>query len=214
MTISWNNNKQTNHLLVLLSKHSTLLVLPLSVKPPTAKILSSMTAVAKDERPVRMLGITIHVFVLGSYLSQLRLPFPPLPPAHKYILHQDALYNSGLPHSISSVLLHNVSLARPVKKFPGLNGITKLIYHYVHKTQSLGPSHKPFLTPLLVLSSQLRLCIGSCPLHHVSLYISYCIRLILRKVLLLKFVIRYKKAMNAIHKTGYMLFSKSRQIHT
>jgi hypothetical protein len=86
-----------------------------------------------------MLGISVHLFVLGSYLSPfgLRSYLSPLdipgvvtPPACKYILHYVALYKNVLPNelvltAVSSVLLHNLSLAQLVMKFLAVNGTTK-----------------------------------------------------------------------------------------
>jgi hypothetical protein len=97
-------------------------------------------------------------------------------------------------------MLHNLSLAQLVKKFLPVNGTTRLIYYYVHKTDPLGLSHTPFLKSPVILSVHLNLCITTCPFHHVSLYISYCIHLIPWNVLLLKFLIRYTKAINDKHK--------------
>jgi hypothetical protein len=159
-----------------------------------AKILSSMTTVAAKLRRVRMLGISVHLFVLGSYLSPfglrsylspLHIPALASPPAYKYISHHVALYKYVLPNelvltAVSSVLLHNLSLAQLVTKFLAVNGTTKWIFYCVHKTQPFGSSHIPFLKSSLILSSHLHLYIRSFPFHHVSLYISYCTHLILR----------------------------------
>jgi hypothetical protein len=108
------SNKQTNHWLALLLKDSTVLMVLLPLKPPMAKILSSMTAVANLLRRERMRGMSVHFFVLGSYLSPQRTSNLPDPPAYKYILHHVSLYKNGLPNelfltAISSILLHYVT---------------------------------------------------------------------------------------------------------
>jgi hypothetical protein len=58
-----------------------------------------MTAVANLKRGVRMLGISVHVSVLGSYFSAQRQSIK-APPAYKYILYQVAIYKNGLPHEL------------------------------------------------------------------------------------------------------------------
>lgn len=53
------------------------------LKPPMAKIMSSITSMAKLERGLYMSGMGVHVLVAGLYFSQLPILEMPLkPPAN------------------------------------------------------------------------------------------------------------------------------------